>query len=261
MLTFKSTCYIQPVKLAAPTHCTICETPLQGAYCHACGQKHTGKEAGFLELLQEALGTFFSLERSGAASIWALIRHPQKVVMNYIDGNRGYWQSPNKLIFYALVVYGLHVLWGDKEVLNMSFDVEGVNPAWFFLALVLPLLVLSGWLMYGPRKIKLSHHLVSSSYFLAVWFVLLTLLGDLVDWVMVRDWPMMDFLFFLILVSWSQARVFKPQWKAWKQLLMAQLQVVLFFALVALLVAVIYLGGGRVKTSPSNSAEIQQESL
>lgn len=243
------------------THCTICDTPLQGAYCHACGQQHTGREAGFRQLLQEALATFFSLERSGGATLWALIRQPEQVVKNYIAGNRGFWQSPNKLIFYALVVYGLHTLWVDKEVLNMSFDIEGTNPSWFFLGLVLPFLVLSSWLMYGPRKVKLAHHLVSMSYFWSVWFIVFTLWGDLIDLVMVRDWPMMDFFFFLLFVCWSQARVFKPHLRWWKQLLLSPLQVLLFFVLLAAFFGLIYLSGGRVSTTTDKGAEIQAESL
>ncbi len=234
---------------------------MQGAYCHGCGQKHTGKEAGFWLLVQEASATFFSLERSGGATIWALIRQPERVVKNYIAGNRGYWQSPNKLIFYALVLYGLHVWWVDTEVLNMSFDIEGVNPSWFFLGLVLPFLVLSSWLMYHPRRVKLAHHLVSMSYFWSVWFIVFTIWGDLIDLVVERDWPMIDFLFFLLLVCWSQARVFKPQLRWWKQLVLAPLQVLLFFILLAGFFGLIYLGGGRVKTVSGNSAETQAESF
>ena len=116
--------------------CTVCATQLQGPYCHQCGQKHTGKTAGMRLLMQEFVATFFSLEKSGLATLWALVVRPNEVISNYIAGNRGYWQSPSKLVFYALLVFGLHSWWSDSEVLNMSFDIEGVNPSWFFLALV-----------------------------------------------------------------------------------------------------------------------------
>ncbi|MFN3529902.1 MAG: hypothetical protein ACK417_08295 [Bacteroidia bacterium] len=234
---------------ALPEKCTICQTPLQGSYCHGCGQKHGGKEAGVWLLLQESLATFFSLEKSGLATIWALLSKPRNVVMNYIQGNRGYWQSPNKLIFYALIIYGLHVIWKNNEVLNMSFDLEGINPSWFFLALVLPFLVVSSWLLYVVKKTKMAHHLISVSYFWALWFILITLLGDALDGLFEREFPMIDFAVFLLLVSWYEARVFASHYNWWKQALLALTQVLLFFILLALLVGVIYLAGGRVSHS------------
>lgn len=259
MLTFKSACYIQPVKPASPTHCTICETPLQGAYCYTCGQKHTGEKAGVWILLQEALGTFFSLEKSGAATLWLLLRHPQRVVMNYVNGNRGYWQPPNKLVFYSLVLYGLHVSLIDKEVLNLTIEVEGVNPSLFFLGLVLPFLVLSAWLLYGAKPANFARHLVSNGYFWSTWFILLTLLGDAIDAVYLRDWGTVDFFLFLFLVSWSEARVFAASKAWWRKMLLSFTQVVLFFVLLATFAGLIYLTGGRVSSMEGKSPVENQE--
>lgn len=243
------------------THCTICDTPLQGAYCHACGQKHTGKRAGVLLLLQEALATFFSLEKSGAATIFKLITRPREVVMNYINGNRGYWQPPNKLLFYALVVYGLHVSLADTNVLNLSLDVEGTNPSLFFLALVLPFLVLSAWLLYGAKVRNFANHLVSNSYFWAMWFILITFLGDAIDALTVRDWELLDFFFFLFLVCLYEAKVFAHAKRWWQQVLLSLSQVLLFFTLLALFAGLIYLAGGRISSMEDNKTEIQGESF
>lgn len=85
-------------------------------------------------LIRESLGTFFSLERSGLATLWQLLKNPRFVISNYLDGNRGYHQPPNKLLFYALVVYGLHVTLVDSHVLNLTLDIEGTTPSLFFYA-------------------------------------------------------------------------------------------------------------------------------
>ena len=53
--------------------CTQCGTVRVGPYCHQCGQLHSGKKAGLILLIRESLGTFFSLERSGLATLWQLI--------------------------------------------------------------------------------------------------------------------------------------------------------------------------------------------
>lgn len=212
-----------------------------------------------LLLLQEALGTFFSLEKSGAATLWKLLRSPQQVVMNYVDGNRGYWQPPNKLVFYGLVLYGLHVSLVDAEVLNLTIEVEGVNPSLFFLSLVLPFLVLSAWLLYGAKPANFARHLVSNSYFWSAWFILLTLLGDTIDAVFIRDWGTVDFFLFLFLVSWSEARVFAPSKTWWRKLLLSFTQVVLFFTLLATFAGLIYLTGGRVSSMEGKSSTENQE--
>jgi len=111
--------------------CTQCGTPLIDKYCHQCGQLHSGKKASLILLISESLATFFSLERSGFATLLLLLKKPHIVISNYLAGNRGYYQSPNKLLFYALIVFGLHLSWVDSTVLNLNFDVEGASPSIF----------------------------------------------------------------------------------------------------------------------------------
>ncbi len=233
----------------AQLNCTQCNTQLIGNYCHHCGQQHTGQKASLLLLLREGLGTFFSLERSGLATLLGLVKNPKHIVINYLEGNRGFYQPPNKLIFYALIVFGLHLSLVDNEVLNLSFDVEGISPSLFFMILVIPLLSLAGWLLYGPRKHRFADHLVMNSYIVPVWYMLLTLFGDLLDLIYQRDWDFVDFLLFLVITPLYTGFVFQPEKSRIRQIGMALLHLLLYFSIIAAITGIIYLLGGRVRST------------
>lgn len=227
--------------------CTQCGTLRHGPYCHQCGQLHSGQKASLLLLLRESLATFFSLERSGLATVIQLLRRPATIVNTYIEGNRGYYQHPNKLLFYALVVYGLHFTLVDSYVLNLSFELEGATPSLIFMAIVLPFLSVTSWLVFNPRKYDFADHLVANSYFVSIWFILITIIGDLIDWIYPREWDSADILVFLFLTSYSTSRVFSFEKPWFKKVLLALAQIVTFCLLILFVVALIYMLGGRVK--------------
>lgn len=235
------------MEVAGKSNCTQCFTPLQGKYCHQCGQLHSGQKASLILLLREGLGTFFSLERSGLATIIQLLKRPGLIVHNYIAGNRGYYQPPNKLIFYALVIFGLHLSLIDNNVLNLSFDVEGFSPSIFFMLIVIPLLALAGWLLYGPKKHRYADHLVANSYLVPVWYMLLTVLGDLIDYIYQRDWDWVDFAVFMLITPMYSAFVFRPDKNKFQQIGLGILQFLGYFLILAAIIGIIYLLGGRVK--------------
>lgn len=228
-------------------NCTQCNSLLVGKYCHQCGQLHSGQKVSLLLLMRESLGTFFSLERSGLATIISLLKSPKHIVVNYLAGNRGYFQPPNKLIFYALIVFGLHLSWVDNTVLNLSFEVEGISPSIFFMLIVIPVLALAGWLLYGARKHSYADHLVANSYLVPVWYILLTLFGDIVDYFYQRDWDVVDFAVFMLLTPLYSAFVFQPEKHKLWQIGLALFHVLLYFLIIAAIVGIIYLLGGRVK--------------
>lgn len=231
--------------------CTQCNSELLGKYCHQCGQLHSGQQASLLLLLQESLGTFFSLERSGLATIIGLLKNPRRIILNYLEGNRGYFQPPNKLIFYALIIFGLHLSFFDSTVLNLSFDVEGVSPSIAFMIIVVPLLSLAGWLLYGPRQHRYADHLVTNSYMVPVWYILLTVFGNVFDSIYQRDWDVVDFLLFMLITPFYSALVFRPKKNKLQQIGLTLLQFLLYFLIIAALVGLIYLMGGRVKDASS----------
>jgi len=226
--------------------CTQCGTVRVGPYCHQCGQLHSGKKAGLILLVRESLGTFFSLERSGLATLWQLIKNPRFVVSNYLNGNRGYHQPPNKLLFYALVVYGLHVTLVDSNVLNLTLDIEGSTPSLFFMLLVIPFLSLGGWLLYNPRKYGFADHLVANSYFVSVWFILLTVIGDTIDYIHPRDWDYVDFFVFMAATTLHNTLYFIPQKPLFQKIVFPLIHILLYSLILASLAGLIYLLGGRV---------------
>jgi len=115
------------------------------------------------------------------------------------------------------------------------------------MTIVIPLLSLAGWLLYHPRKHHYADHLVTNSYLVSVWYILLTLFGDLYAYIAERDWGEVDFIVFMLLTTLYSAFVFRPEKHKIKQLGMAVLHIALFMLIIAALVGIIYLLGGRVR--------------
>ncbi|WP_128891161.1 DUF3667 domain-containing protein [Erythrobacter sp. HKB08] len=84
-----------------PENCENCGTPLQGAYCHACGQRgHIHRTiGGFMhELLHGALHFEGKLWRT----LPMLVFKPGQLTRRYIDGQRARFVSPMALFLFSI---------------------------------------------------------------------------------------------------------------------------------------------------------------
>lgn len=231
-----------------PDQCSICAQPLQGPYCSQCGQLHGKKRPSLWSLTQEAAATFFSLEKSGFSTLYYLLTKPEKVIHNYWQGQRAYYQSPNKILFYALLVVGLHLSFVNKEIIGLHFDVEGIAPQLMFILLVLPFYSLSSWLLYHPKKYRFAEHLIAKAYLVGLCLLLFTLIDDLFGWLFgIEDLYQFDFLGFMLLTAWLNWRVFGQQKSWWRGVLFSLADLLLMLLILASLVGIIYLLGGNVR--------------
>ncbi|MFZ6754591.1 DUF3667 domain-containing protein [Undibacterium sp. Dicai25W] len=81
--------------------CANCETPLTGAYCHACGQSaHIHRS--LLHMFEELLHGIFHFETKAWRTIPALIFTPGKLTRNYIAGQRTRYVSPLALFLFLI---------------------------------------------------------------------------------------------------------------------------------------------------------------
>lgn len=85
--------------------CRNCGIPLQGQFCHDCGQKHLSHRLStkmlfsqFTELLTEFDGRLWKTLRSLAAN-------PGKVALQYIEGGRAQFLNPIRFLFVTFTVY------------------------------------------------------------------------------------------------------------------------------------------------------------
>ena len=114
--------------------CRNCGVDLQGAYCHACGQKHVDGRldskalfSQLFEALTESDGTLWQTLRK-------LTRNPGRVALDYIDGGRARYLNPVRFLLVAFTIYfGLMVLTGAQvdiaNRMDMGLDVSELDAA------------------------------------------------------------------------------------------------------------------------------------
>jgi len=77
--------------------CLNCGTPLQGAFCHHCGQKDQPRRVHMGHLLGELLGELLNYDRKVLSSFWLLVRRPGFLATEYLEGRRVRHLSPLRL--------------------------------------------------------------------------------------------------------------------------------------------------------------------
>jgi len=86
-------------------NCLNCSTPLQGDFCHVCGQSGEGLRRPFWSLLAEGIETLFSVDSRFARTVPDLLLHPGRVTRAYLDGQRMRFLPPFRLYVLASLVF------------------------------------------------------------------------------------------------------------------------------------------------------------
>lgn len=92
------------------TPCANCETPLQGTYCHVCGQLAEDFHRSSWKLLVEAVESLLHLDGRLVRTMPNLIRAPGKLTRDYLDGKRAWQVQPFRmfLVILLLVIFAGH---------------------------------------------------------------------------------------------------------------------------------------------------------
>ena len=85
--------------------CLNCQTPLQGMYCHVCGQKSTQEKPTIKEFILEYLNIAFIWDTYFAKTIWQLFRRPGHLTNEYVSGKFVSYTHPLKLNMFLLFVF------------------------------------------------------------------------------------------------------------------------------------------------------------
>ena len=98
-------------RLAGSPHCLNCGTPLQGPFCHYCGQPDKNLMRFFPALLRELLEDFMDFDSRFMRTLKPLLFRPGKLTRDYLDGRRFRYVPPLRLyIFSSLAFFFLAAL-------------------------------------------------------------------------------------------------------------------------------------------------------
>jgi hypothetical protein len=82
-----------------PGHCLNCGSVLVGEYCSRCGQRHTGRELRFGELLAELVSELFTWDSRIWRTLLPLLFRPGFLTAEFIAGRRARYVPPLRLYF------------------------------------------------------------------------------------------------------------------------------------------------------------------
>ncbi|KAA9339131.1 DUF3667 domain-containing protein [Hymenobacter busanensis] len=91
---------------ATTTQCVTCHTPLQGTFCHACGEKRLDHhDYSLAHFLEHAVDTSTHFDFKVVKGAWDLLRHPGRMTADVLAGRRVPWPKPLQLFLVVNVVF------------------------------------------------------------------------------------------------------------------------------------------------------------
>lgn len=90
--------------IPAGTPCANCETPLQGTYCHTCGQLAEDFHRNSWHLLVEAVESLLHLDGKLFQTLPNLIRRPGQLTRDFLHGKRASQVQPFRMFLVILLV-------------------------------------------------------------------------------------------------------------------------------------------------------------
>jgi len=87
------------------SHCKNCNTPLNGQYCHNCGQKDLDLRKPFREVFSELIGPVADFDKKLFKTLYEYLRHPGKVPAGYMAGKRKTYLPPIRLYLIVSIFF------------------------------------------------------------------------------------------------------------------------------------------------------------
>jgi hypothetical protein len=94
--------------------CPNCATPLQGAWCHACGQAAEDYHRSIWRLTAETVSGLFELDGRLWRTLPNLLLNPAKLTRSYLDGHRAPQAPPFRTFLIVVVLVFVSASVGSK---------------------------------------------------------------------------------------------------------------------------------------------------
>lgn len=92
-----------PVK-PDPIHCANCGAPLEGAFCHACGQSVRSMIRPLHDIAGDVLDMVFNIDGRVLHTLPPLFARPGCITLEYFAGRRTRYVAPFRLMFWLCVL-------------------------------------------------------------------------------------------------------------------------------------------------------------
>ena len=147
------------------TVCGNCGAELQGAFCHACGQKVTGPDVSLHDFFHEAFHEFAHLDGKIVQTLRLLMTKPGMLTKEFLEGRRARYISPLRLyLTCSLLFFALAALTAPAILvyhylsLRRVFGGSRLATAWkgTLLAITYVLIIFSTMVAVGLRSVTAS---------------------------------------------------------------------------------------------------------
>jgi hypothetical protein len=117
---------LQARRLAGSVQCLNCGTPLQGPFCHYCGQPDKNFLRFFPVLLRELLEDFLDFDSRFMRTMKPLLFKPGKLTRDYLEGRRFRYTPPLRLYIFSSIAcfFVVALLAADIIQINSEPDVD-----------------------------------------------------------------------------------------------------------------------------------------
>ena len=173
------------------TTCKNCGTEFDSNFCPNCGQKATaGERLNLKAFFKNATTSFARFNGGFIATAIGLVKHPWKVISDYIHGRRADYSPPFtmliQVILYATVLVdilqsltGIDLHFNDTPFLSLDVGhwfVDFVLSSDVFqnIVLIIPA-SLAGMIAFrwvGGRRYNAAEYLVAGTYMMCLYFIL-----------------------------------------------------------------------------------------
>ena len=109
--------------------CPNCGAPLQGDYCHSCGQPKKGMIRPLSGIMADVVDSVLNIDSRILRTVGPLLFRPGRLTVDYFAGRRTRYVTPFRLFFFLTVVAFFTVQWYlDQSSPNgWKFDVSKVD--------------------------------------------------------------------------------------------------------------------------------------
>ncbi|MGN2253051.1 DUF3667 domain-containing protein [Frateuria sp. GZRe12] len=110
---------------AGKVHCANCATPLEGEFCHHCGQSMHSVLKPVHHMLEDGMDMFLHVDGRILHTVPPLLTRPGFLTMEYFSGRRQRYVAPFRLMFVLclLAFFAMHL------AVNRVMEGQGVNLA------------------------------------------------------------------------------------------------------------------------------------